>query len=399
MVTTRPAIEGPQGAARVACASSLPSYSLPRALLTIEVKPGDSPSLELAIKRVPDNAHRYCLDYERSILAAESINVIVGSPRDSATTASPFLQAIYTHSIDETGNLIRKIIQTTFDLLARSDGLRDATTSAPAALPPRHYELDPFNDVDMARVNRELAAYNICFVVDKYSFNRATTQPGEYCRSPLETVAAQRSPDLVVRQAQQALLPEPGPGVFYRPRLNYELAIYVRDGSGQPWRLNEVRVMQLENLSPIVALRIDRAAFATAKMALIFSDGTLGQICIEKGSEALGFVRIPIELIHGIVSAPARALQSEIDLVNGQNTVATKMAELIELQNAYADYLVAKLENPGLTLPNNLRPPTAGTAPGAESYDNSVSFVGIGANAESPSILKVHGGICQSVGS
>ena len=60
MVGTRPAIAGPQGMARVACASSLP-----RALLTIDVKPGGSPSLELDIKRVPDNAHRYCLDYER----------------------------------------------------------------------------------------------------------------------------------------------------------------------------------------------------------------------------------------------------------------------------------------------------------------------------------------------
>jgi hypothetical protein len=53
-------------------------------------------------------------------------------------------------------------------------------------------------------------------------------------------------------------------GIYYRPRAAYSMSIYVKDdpGGGQKWRLGKVQPMRMENISPVIALGVDRALFA-----------------------------------------------------------------------------------------------------------------------------------------
>jgi hypothetical protein len=366
MVGSRPAIEPAVGGMISRCASSLGSYSLPKGLLVIDVAPGSAAPLTTTVRRVADPKHRYCLDYERSALAAETIQ---------ASFDKQFLSAVYARSVDETGLLIRKIIQAAGEVSAKASALRaDTALDLPATLPPVHFELDPFNDTELAAVNTRLAAYQLCFVLQGYSFDdRDVASPSSYCSAPVATQSQHRSSQLLVRLNQGALQPTPGKGLFYRPRANYELAIYGgRDGT---WRLQETRTLSLENLAPIVALRVDRAAFTSKKLAFIFDEGALKQVCVKKGSEALGVVTIPVELIYGILGAPARAINARIDLATSQSELAGKTEQLLKLQDAYADYLARKIVDPTVTFTNGA--PTKVTEP-APSY-TAVTYNGIDA--------------------
>jgi hypothetical protein len=359
------------------CASSLGSYALPKALLVIDYNPATAAALTVNVQRRADNLHQYCLEFERSPLATESVHVRYA--KDNSASATQFLQALYSSSIDETGTIIRKIIEKTIDALSRfPNRADDADATAATAL---HYEIDPFDAESIAQVNAALRSRNLCLVLGDYTFNTASTVPSAYCDDPVVVGAQAPSPELAIARARHTFVPRASGGVYYRPRANYELAIYRRSAPGKPWLISETRQFALENLSPVVLLGLDRAAFAKAQVAFLFEDGTLNQVCIVKGSEAVGLIRIPIDLIYGIVSLPAKAFDAEIELATGQIDLFNKIDLLLKTQDEYAAYLRLKADNPGATLPAALQPgnnptvkqlPISGKGVKTITYDSSI---------------------------
>jgi hypothetical protein len=62
----------------------------------------------------------------------------------------------------------------------------------------------------------------------------------------------------------------------------------------------------MPNASPIFSVGVDRSAFVTRKTTLLaFDAGVLRDITIEKPSEVLSFVEIPLRVAQVVVAVPA----------------------------------------------------------------------------------------------
>lgn len=350
MVASRPIDIGPAsaGLGRPRCASNLASYAVPKAVLLIDAaRSAGVESVAIDVTRKPDKW--YCLDFTGSPTAAETITVSMGG--SSGQSATPFLQAVHSTSIDETALILNKIIDTIFTVLANTnrggeEGVQPDKKS--------HFEVDPFDAAELATVNRALRAYRLCLVLAGYSYDDSTATDQRYCDDPAGLAASGRQAlELRTSIAEAPSIKEPG--LYIRVRASYEMRVYALDKKG--WRLQKTKPLSLENLSPLIQVSVDRAAFTQVKMAFVFRDGTLDKFCVVKGSEAAGFISIPIRVLNGIGAAPRRAAEARISATTGDADVVAKLTELVQVQNAFAAYQKAKLSDPNLALPPNLQAP------------------------------------------
>jgi hypothetical protein len=134
---------------------------------------------------------------------------------------------------------------------------------------------------------------------------------------------------------------------MYRPRATYELSIYAKDDPGGPgpWLLRRVWPVPLENLSPVISVNIDRAAFTEKQIALQFVDGDLRNICIYKGSELNQVVMIPLEVVKSIVALPTQIMQVQYDQITQSTALVTAENNILTSQNK----LLTLLNNPNAT--------------------------------------------------
>jgi hypothetical protein len=97
-------------------------------------------------------------------------------------------------------------------------------------------------------------------------------------------------------------------GILYRPNQTYNLVVFRRRDpqSGTRWRLFQTKRIEMPNASPIFSVGVDRSAFVTRKTTLLaFDAGVLRDITIEKPSEVLSFVEIPLRVAQVVVAVPA----------------------------------------------------------------------------------------------
>ncbi|MFP6740060.1 MAG: hypothetical protein VCD33_00285, partial [Alphaproteobacteria bacterium] len=65
-------------------------------------------------------------------------------------------------------------------------------------------------------------------------------------------------------------------------------------------------------------MNIDRTMFVNQATTIDFDDGMLRKIDIDKPSEALAAIQIPIDIVNAIVAIPAELIQFKID-TSGQS--------------------------------------------------------------------------------
>lgn len=358
--------EGPNSV--LDCRSTLGSYTLPKRVLTVKIakKDGDSfytldPDIYKPIP-IPDNQHTFCLDHLRSPLASDEVRVFknkikelpaseqTGTPvrRYSAKNEenTPFLQLIASKAVDHTAGIVRRFLRAAFILITNKKDFTSARaavgTKTSAETIVLNEKVDPFDYREMASINQRMRKYGFCLVLEDYTFDDSgSATPGQYCNSP-EGVAGLAPP----RSAQairelRYLVQKPVHGIFFRPRASYRLSIYLKDDPGGrgSWRPGPTTNVVMENIMPIVSVGVDRALFAVRRTGLVFDDGLLMNVCIAKGSEIEGFIKIPLDVIYGIIALPSEMViaaiddaKTSIDLMKAKNT-------LIEAQNNYIKFL------------------------------------------------------------
>jgi hypothetical protein len=91
----------------------------------------------------------------------------------------------------------------------------------------------------------------------------------------------------------------------------------------------------MPNLGPILSIGVERALFATRDTDLVFNQGVLTDVSIDKKSELVGFVRIPLAVAKAVVGVPAQILQIRIAdtrnqtaLINAQGELANTLAQI-----------------------------------------------------------------------
>jgi hypothetical protein len=126
-------------------------------------------------------------------------------------------------------------------------------------------------------------------------------------------------------------------GVCFRPVLPYSVTLMLNGFTF--W--SETALMP--NGAPILTLQIHRAAFVANITNVTFDQGILTEVHIEKPSEVLGFMEIPLAIAKAITSVPAEILQFKIDYSTKQQSLSEAKKTQLEAAQALID---AQRQNP-----------------------------------------------------
>ena len=320
-----PGENDPAGAGRPRCSSETGSYSLSTTTWAFQIaRYGDSPYILEDMKEIrhADGRFTYCLDYLANALASDALDVSYaktttsGSGAGATTTISGvgLLDYVASFAVDKTPEIARNLIRAIFIGISRNPNFNDnrAALDGNTRKEFGRFEVDPLDAEEMAALNTRLADFGFCILLSGYSVD-ASVSGGEYCANPRKALARAPSAQLQLERNQSWLANHPErTGILYRPRIPYSLEIYTQeDPRHSAWQLRKVTEVRLENLAPVVSLRLNRAAFAEARVGLEFDQGVLQNFCIYKSSEVAGFIDIPLDIVYGIVSLPAETIRAE----------------------------------------------------------------------------------------
>lgn len=341
--------------ARQGCVSTLGSYFLPRAFIKVSITRtnGTAPNVleTIATVRRVDNHQLFCLDHASSVFADDEIVVKKDRDQDennkTLTTRNQFLGLVTSKAVDQSSIIFRKIIRTIFVGIAQGGAIlrSGARTSAGfAGGDSLKVEFDPLDQASLARANDAMRRFGFCMILEDFTYNPRHAEAEGYCNAP--SVVAREPTVFHTVYAREVLAAPPivSPGIYYRPRAPYRLAVYTSDDPerSRKWNLSKTEIVHLENVSPLLRLRIDRSAFAARRLALVFEDGTLVGSCLFKGSEVLGAIDIPLEIVRSIVKLPTAMFQVKIDEFTRSKQLIEAEQQLVLTQKAYIDFLNRK---------------------------------------------------------
>ncbi|WP_092869313.1 hypothetical protein [Hyphomicrobium facile] len=357
---------------RPACESTTGSYNLSKTYLRVKVDLKGTTAqdhdkrLELAgvdILHRPDRDKGYCLDYAASPTAHDMVKIfkvregrVLTKPTTANATPEPvqdaelaasgsgLLHAISTDAIDESAYILKTIIRTIF--IGISGNPNFAETSAVqgrsvngAAVNDRvvDVEYDPFDLAQSALVNSTLSQLGFCIILQGVTVPRDHGTIATYCDDP------RRAVEKNIRMVNALRLAEDPPetlssrGVFYRPRIPFTVLLFLNANRGSAqakakWELRGSEVVELENVSPILAIDVERAFFAERKTTVMFDQGALTNVCVFKTSELVQFVDVPLEIAKSMVALPANIIQVQIDQTAGQRNLLAAQNQLMQAE-------------------------------------------------------------------
>jgi hypothetical protein len=337
------------------CHSSLGAYFLPRGFIKVEVKQytkkgtrqvlhNSLDNLEVIVR--PDTRRMFCLDYLESPLSSDQIQVKKTSIKDSnsKTTPSQLLDVVASNAVDQSALILRRLIRTVFTAIG---GFRDVGFNADSTAvfqTVADFEFDPFDQRQSAHINDRLRDYGFCLVLEQYTFGQSTLKADSYCRNPLGFMERETAFGRSYAEFDIAAIAPRSPGILYRPRAVFQLHVYVQNvpKSKEPWLLRKTMPVALENVSPILSIGVDRAAFTKKQIALVFDRGVLKNVCIIKGSELLEAISIPLEVVKSIAKLPTEMLQIQYDQISKSAELARAEQALLTSQKS----LISLLQNP-----------------------------------------------------
>lgn len=315
------------GVAGVACVSSLGGYHLPKGLIKLTASSdGARVTLDpdtIGVALVPDRRYDLCLDYLNSPTSDDMLFV--------RRTPNDLLQEVSSDVTDRTPQIAQKLIiaASNFMIAAARGGAGSGGRTERLDL-----AFDPFDRKEMASARTALRHFGFCLYIEGHSLPPGTRDVGAWC----DKKDLPHYDDPALQLAQQPLDPNASlTNILYRANQSFRVVILRKedpDGGGK-WSLYVAKNLDMPNLSPIFGVGVERALFAQRKTTLTFDSGVLTDVRIDKKSELLGFVSIPLVLAQAIVDVPSQIIKFRIGDTN-------KRAELIDAQgqliNAISSY-------------------------------------------------------------
>lgn len=386
------------------CTSHTGAYYLSKAFFRVKVDRNPAAAgiperltfAGLEINYRPDRTKGYCLEYAASPTAHDKVKVFkvkasrqvkvkegepsktVVDPRsDLAASGSDLLHAITTDAIDESAFILKTLIRTLFIGISGNPGFNTTGTvqgrSLNAVVPPDSdtqpirildAEYDPFNLAQSALVNDSLSRLGFCVLLQGVSVpllrsnghhhhHHSIKDHGytpetinSYCDDPQRITMRNFEYAQALLKAEEAPAVRQTRGIFYRPRIPFTVHLFLKPNRKVPggWELRGSEVVELENISPVVSVGINRAFFAQRKTTVVFDRGVVKNVCIFKTSELAAFVEVPLEIAKSVVALPANIIQVKIDstandqrLLKAQNTLLKTEISRLKLEKSATD--------------------------------------------------------------
>lgn len=329
VVETRPIVVSP-GVEGGACLSAMGGYHLPKGLITLTASSdGARTTLDpdtIGVSLVPDRRYNLCLDYLNSPTSDDML-VVRRTPGD-------LLEYVTSDVTDRTPQIAQKLIvaASNFAIAAMREGAGKGGRVERLDL-----AFDPFDRKEMAAAKTALRHFGFCLYIEGHSFSRATKNVEGWCDA--KDLPPYDDPALDI--AEQPLDPyAASSNILYRANQSFRVVIMRREdpGAGR-WALYVAKNLEMPNLSPIFGVGVERALFANRKTTLTFDSGVLTGVSIDKKSELLGFVSIPLVLAQAIVDVPARIIQLRISDANKRADLIDAQGKLINAIGSYNNYV------------------------------------------------------------
>jgi hypothetical protein len=299
------------------CESALGEYYLPKTLIRVSipaqapVDKGNARIVEIARGlNVADERQHLCLDYLASPLSRDTISV--------TRSPSGLLQRITSSVEDRTPEIAEKLIETGKNLLLA------AARDLPLDVAPDDFldlQFDPFDPEQVRITQKAIRRFGFCLFMEDWKYG---VSPEEWCAGKRSFIAWEPLTPWDLPIPPDAM----NHGILYRPLMPHRAFVMRQDG-GRWLRVREA-TFDLPNGAPVMSVGVDRALFTTRKTELVFTDGILQTVHIKKGSELLGFVRIPIALANAIISVPGELLTLRINDANNKADLIDAQAQLLD---------------------------------------------------------------------
>lgn len=333
------------------CRTAFGSYFLPKSMIPVKVTQVDNAPFQIVVSQPVADADRrqmFCLDYLASPLADDTMTVIrdqnlgvlvkVGSDNDDKSKDIA-LTALEIGLIGATGNP---------NVTRKASIVTDADTDKTILA---DFMVDPFDRTRLAEINAVLTGvYGYCVIIEGHTVGNENVQ--SYCNAPFKYGRYVKvSPD----DALPAMRPdEMSRGILYKPNQTHQMVIFRRRDpqSRTPWQIFQTKRVEMPNISPIFSVGVERSAFVFRKTTLLFDKGVLKDITIEKPSEALSFVEIPLRVVQAVTQIPAEIIKVRVAAINNEKEIAVAQAGLIQTQRATAE-AVESLRSTGSVAPTD----------------------------------------------
>lgn len=315
------------------CSSDVGGYYLSKSYLTVNVvSDKGTPKLDsIIVTPKADRDHGYCLDFLASPTSHDTFVV--------AKTDDFLLQKITSKADDQSTQIVKNISQAVFVALS---GLpqdpRAGDWAETVSLFKGQY--DPFDSAQAAIVNDGLKDTGFCLVLEDPE-RGVPVGAGRFCDNPF--IQTRREAALAASSqpvAHKHRFTSYTRGVLYRPRLAYTLYLFKNQRSGRRlpghWQLWQSATVYLENQAPILSVGVDRTYFAQRETTLLFQDGMLQDINIDKGSELANFSEIPLEIAGSLSKLPSNIVQAKINVTNKRENLIKAQDALLQQQRLLA---------------------------------------------------------------
>jgi hypothetical protein len=329
MIETAPLQPGPLGYAPT-CSSALGAYYLPKTYLKVKASTdGSSIKLDSLVPvRSADRTQPLCLDY----LALPNADDVIRVKR----YPNGLLESVTSSAIDKTPEIVEALVETGANLAIAAG--RGTMLQAGDTV---ELEFDPFVWSELMAARSALRRFGICIYVEGYTFPADGLSPAALRIAGERWCSASQPKPFETDAHYYAALPVPPDvmksGILYRPDVSHRIIVLRKndpDGPGS-WKLHQSTRIDMPNLGPILAVGVERAMFATRETDLSFNKGVLTDVSVNKTSELVGFVRIPLAVAKAVVSVPAQIIQIRITdtqnqtaLLNAQGQLANTLAQI-----------------------------------------------------------------------
>lgn len=319
------------------CQSALGAYYLPRALIRIKAAASanvtslPSGGLEADTKFVADREQTLCLDY----LALPTSQDVVTVQREP----NGLLSSVYSNVEDRTPQIVNSLVAigTNIALERGRTGLFD--TAQPNET--LDVEFDPFVWGELMVANDALRRFGFCVYVEGHTFPAHGRSAADLLAAGQRWCTAPYAGPHRPTRDEFATLPVPievmKTGILYRPNVPHKIVIMRKadpGGSGK-WMLYQTKRVDVPNVSPVLSIGVERAMFTTRKTTLTFNKGVLTDVTIDKGSELVGFVSIPLAVAKAMVDVPGQIVKLRITDTNNQIALLDAQSKLIQSIASY----------------------------------------------------------------
>lgn len=261
-------------------------YYLPTTLVKCLVSQDENGVIKVAIKPkiVADMRQQYYLKYKQYANANDNLKLEFDE--------NNLLKSVDLIADDQTDEIIVKLAEGIKDIVPGS------TTELVAQQMIDSFYFSPFIAADIDTANSILQKYGLSVAIqDIYASASSLPVP----RPAADTININ--------------------GIYYRPYIPLRLKVQSSDNSYS----NET-VLHLPDPSQVAQFELKRSWLVKKTNKVIFENGNIDNYEIDKPSQTLAFIAIPIELAKAVLSIPATIFQFKID-------ITTKNKELLEVKN------------------------------------------------------------------